>query len=89
MPGKWGGARRVRPPLDPPMAWAEIQTERENTLFVTIFSFADSRILGCRLNVSQIPCEGFEISISIRFSAHKHLLIYLKIYIIQHANNRI
>ena len=21
MPGKWGGARRARPPLDPPMLW--------------------------------------------------------------------
>ena len=21
MPGKWGGARRARPPLDPPMVW--------------------------------------------------------------------
>ena len=27
MPGKWGGARRARPPLDPPMYSFSVQEE--------------------------------------------------------------
>ena len=30
MPGKWGGARRARPPLDPPMQFSQMFTKAKN-----------------------------------------------------------